>query len=206
MKPILLGICSYDGKINIELANFIMEAAPYASFMSVVHRPTDVARNQIIRQAQMHNQNVICVDHDAIPSGNSFKAMMDRIMEEECVVVLPHCASGGQICVGEKSPSVREMETYSGITEVENGSTHTVGYNIKVFDRIKKPYYEYHYSDTHESLAGYSEDTVLHRKLKQANVKIYCLWDYWSDHVVERRIRKPKSLSEFEKMIFLGAE
>lgn len=208
MNRILLGICSYDARIDIELVPFLMRAAIDADvvFSGITHRPTDVARNMFVNQAQRSGRNLVMVDADSIPSPSSFKILVDKISSEECVAGIPYCASGGQICVGEKSPTVKQMEGYVGWTEVDNIGTHTIGYNIRVFDRIEKPYFEYEYNLDRTALRGYAEDTVLHRKLYKAGVKIYCCWDEWSGHKCTKIYDRPRSLTEYEKQLFLMAQ
>lgn len=204
MKQFLLGIPSYNSQINIDLVPFLMECAEYCDFMPVVHRTTDVARNQIIRYAQCSRQHVIMVDADSIPHEGTAKAFVEKILSEECIVCAPYCSSSGHICINEKPVTTKEMEQLKGWTTVNNCGTHTVGYNISVFDRIERPYFEYDYN--RDKTFGMSEDYVLHRKLSKQGVPIYCNWDIWSNHVCNKVWDKPRSLTESEKMLFLMAD
>lgn len=194
---------SYDGKIDIGLVPFLMECAESCEFMSVVHRPTDVARNQVVARALRNNQHIMFVDADSNPALGTFKALYEVICNQVAVCCCPYVSSSGNICVGEISPGVREVEKLTGYTKVNNCGTHTVMYNREVFRLVDAPWYEYHYNKDRTQLAGYAEDTVLHRKLVKVGVEIYCCWDKWSEHVVSRVMGKPRTLTEGEKRIFL---
>ena len=146
------------------------------------------------------------VDADAIPASWTFITLADKIETEECVAAVPYVASGGQICVYENSPPLKDVDDLQGFHPVNNIGTHCIGYNIKVFDKIQKPYFEYHYTSGHEMLAGEAEDTVLNRKLFQAGVPIYCNFSLWAGHVCSKTCSKPRLLSPFEKMLLLAAQ
>lgn len=208
MKRILVSVPSYDGRMRIELASFFIEAGQYEAdieFLPVMHRPTDVARNMIVRYAQMTKRNIIMVDADAIPKKETFKVLADKICSEVCVAACPYVANGGHICVGETSPKVKEVENLNEWKFVSNCGTHTIGYNLEVFDAIKKPYFNYEYTDE-GMLKGYAEDTVCHRKLRNAGVPIYIHWGYWSTHITDKVWDKPRTLTLFERQLILDGE
>lgn len=203
--PTLVGLPTYDGKIDCRLVDFFLQCDD-VEFYPVMHRQTDVARNIIINYAKMKGYNVIMVDSDSIPHPDTFRKFRQKIEYELCVVCAPYCSAGGSVCVGENSISVPECENKTGWELVNNCGTHTVGYNIKVFDFIDTPYFEYKHNENGTGDPWGLEDTICHKKIVEKGIPIYCNWDLWSGHVKEKVWDKPRSLSRFEKELFLMSQ
>src|SRR5581483_9550935 len=121
---ILLAVPSYNGEIRIELVPFLQEATGRSVFYPVTHRPTDVARNLAASMAGAMNTHLCMVDADAAPAPGTFRALERKVEQEVCVVAVPYLAGTGQICVGEKSPAVAEVEHLEGYHRADNFGTH----------------------------------------------------------------------------------
>jgi hypothetical protein len=198
MTKTLLALPTYDGKISVHLAPFLNEKTDVVIF-PIEKFPTDVARNLAVAHAQHGGMNLIMCDSDAVPAPNSWQVLVDKISSEVCVAGCPYVSSGGHVCVGEKPPSVRDVEHLEGWHRVDNIGCHLVAYNVEVWSAIKPPYFEYEYNQHHTS--HLSEDIICHRKLHNANIPIWCNWSLWASHMTVKKLDKPRTLSENERML-----
>ncbi len=80
-----------------------------------------------------------------------------------------------------------------GPERVANIGTHCVAYDMRVFDRISKPYFAYQYNPDHTALVE-TEDCWCHRLLFNAGVPIYVHWDYWAKHHKDTWVDRPLPL------------
>lgn len=192
---VILGLPTYDGRIRVELHDFLREAGDRAVVVPVVHRPTHIARNILVHQSIQTKRHLIMCDDDTIPPPGAFNVLFDSINREVCAVGLPYRSKFGQLCVFEQPPSLKEVEHNTGITLVDNIGTGCIGYNYQVWDSIPYPWYDYDLNYT-----KCSEDYVCHRKLKHP---IYCCWDYWAAHVITKAMIKDRSLTDFEKALVM---
>ena len=106
-----------------------------------------------------------------------------------------------------------EAEVLTGIQPVAALPTGVIGYDIRVFDLISHPYFDYEWKDDlppckscGQSLPGpraekcSTEDVVntrnlsLNGHLKLGRDVVYCAWDCWSGHAKPTIIGKPRSI------------
>lgn len=207
-KKILLVCPTYDAKVSAELIKFIYEAGK-SDYEVIPHpiikKPTDVARNLAVSMAQNMAAHLIFFDADAVPAKGTFNAIAEKISQEECVAAVPYMSAGNQICVGERSPNIKDVEHLEGWQQVENVGTHVCGYSAGIFRKIPRPYFAYHYNTDHTAIAGYAEDTVCHRKFRECKVPIYVNWSLWAQHLIVKAVDKPKTLTPLEaQLAFAG--
>lgn len=196
----ILGIPTYGSEVKTSLLSFVQEAHD-ARLVVVSHRPTPVARNYLAALALRTKQHLVQVDHDAAPAPSTWAALVERVTGEVCVAAVPYCSSTGGICVGENSPQLRDVEGLEGWHEVDNCGTHCVAVSWQVYEQVPPPWYEYEYNDWHTSLRGPGEDTLFHRKVRDAGVPLYVNWSLWAGHVCDRLVEKPRSLTPEERWL-----
>jgi len=201
-SKILLALPSYDGRMCVELVPFLMEAAGKCRFYPILRKPTDVARNLAASLARRTASHLMMVDSDASPAPGTFEALKAKVEQEVCVAAVPYVSPGGQICVGEQSPNVKDVEHLEGWHPADNFGTHCCVIHAEVFEKVPMPFFEYTYNNEHST--AYGEDTVFGRKVKAAAIPIYIDYSHWAGHVVTKTMEKPRSLTEIEKALILA--
>jgi len=192
---VLIGLPSYNGWLRAELAVFLATEAT-GTLWPVLHEPTDVARNKLVRHAQTIKADVLFMfDADAAPTQGTFKALLDKAIEEPCVVAAPYLSGSGHLCV--EGVPLAEAVKLEGLHRVGNVGTHVVAYSTSVFEKVSPPYFSYGYNAMHTALTD-SEDCVAHRKLAEAGVPIWCAFDHWAGHVITKKHDKPRVVTSDE--------
>jgi hypothetical protein len=183
-------------------------------------QPHDAARNKVIEYAQAKGARLLfCLDDDMRPPKEFFDATLARMWAniqnggEPIVIAAPYCTGGPK-----EIPNVfryrtegnnihnlgtflnrytREEAAYeTGLTEVPNIGPGTICYDMRAFDMIKQPYYEFIYADQAHTIHARSEDVHCHWQMREAGVRIYCDWDHWASHRKESWILQPTRLCE----------
>lgn len=166
-----------------------------------IHRfPTDICRNVLVQTAQHHEVDFLfMVDEDASPPSDFFTAALKFLAEQPAPAIIgcPYLSGDGQIQVFQFIPEhssdpgqhhwkltrVTREDGFQreGVERVASIGTHTICYDMRVFEKIQKPYFRYSYNPDHTQLLE-TEEMYCHRQAVNQGVKIYCDWDMWSGH------------------------
>lgn len=162
--------------------------------------PTDVARNCIVEVCQGNKVDfVFMLDDDSGPPYDFFKEALSFLMKqnEPSVIACAYMAGDGEVQVFRFVPGhspdpkqhtwkitrVPRADAFqrTGIERVASVGTHTICYDMRVFDKIKQPYFRYGYNASHTQLTE-TEEMAAHRNMMQLGVPIWVNWDMWSSH------------------------
>lgn len=176
--------------------------------------PTDVARNVAVEAAQKNGADfVVMVDEDCRPAPGFFETAINFLLAKPpCVIASPYCSGDGVVQVfhwrtannDELRPELMQITredaaARKNVEQIASIGSHLVAYDVKVFDKIKRPYYAYEYNEDHTALLS-TEEIVCHRKLYFSGIPIYCDWDHWSLHRKSRWVSKPVVITHSEMM------
>lgn len=176
--------------------------------------PTSVARNQLVKLAQEQDVDFLwMIDSDCHPDPAFFESSFHflRTAPEPSVIAAPYVSGNGDVMVFEcTTPQVsREyLDIWNltwiprgdafrrdGIERVASIGTHLIAYDMRVFQKIKKPYYQYLFNEDHTALTE-TEDCHCHRQLFNAGVPMYCDWDHWAGHFKSQLLKPVEPLQE----------
>lgn len=189
-KEFVIAIPTYDGKVRVELLQCL--TCTNAKILPITHCPTLVARNYAVNYARRKEYKVlVMMDSDAGPMGNVIPALVQQTKRHPCIVGVPYLIAPGLPAVELLSDDISVFDL-KGIQRVKNIGTHLVAYNLKVFDYISHPYFEDKYNHEYTARTD-TEDTVCHKKLYDAGIPIYCHFDYWTDHIKDKKLTKPST-------------
>lgn len=193
---ILIAIPSYDGWTVTSQAAFHLEAGRLVDHEIILldpitSLPIDVARNQAVAAARQERADVLfTLDADAIPAPGTLRAFVEFLETQRkagtpAVIAAPHSmAGGGVVPIG--CTSAREIQQTDQIV-----STHTVAYDMRAFDRIASPYYQFEYNaDRTYLLVG--EDAHCHQKMLNAGIPMFYHAGLWSGHAKMRTLERPR--------------
>lgn len=175
--------------------------------------PTNVTRNQLVAGALERNYDfLVMLDSDSAPNTNFIPRAIWHLIQNPCSIIgAPYCGTNGPnnshivnvfewvSLYDEASPnknfdikhiSREESARRHNIELCANIGTHTICYDLKVFSKIKKPYFHYNFDLTEETVLE-TEDTWCHHSLSLAGVKIFVDWECWSGHWKNILIEKP---------------
>lgn len=156
------------------------------------------------------NRYRLGTDPDAKPFWDtSFDFLLDH--PTPCVIGAPYCGRPPienvfvfRWATDESNhPNVRpkleqfsreEAAMWKGIAEVAALPTGLILYDMRAFDAIKPPYFEYEWEDETASAKGSTEDVYNTRDLSLAGVKQYCNWDAWAGHWKMKCVGKPQPM------------
>jgi hypothetical protein len=182
--------------------------------------PTDVARNCIVEVCQQQKVDFLFqLDEDSGPPYEFFKEALTFLMNQAkpSVVGCPYLAGDGECQVfrfvpahspDPKQPSwkitrVPRPDAFQrkGYERVASIGTHSIAYDMRVFNEIKQPYYRYGYNANHTQLLE-TEEMACHRNLMQVGVPIWVNWNLWSSHYKVQEIAPlanipPEQLPDF---------
>ena len=167
--------------------------------------PTDTARNTLVKAAQEKRADFLfTMDVDGAPKVGTFKALFNflRVQPMPSVAGAPYISGDNSVQVFEfttKQVHNGSLETWAltrvdknrasllqgtGFGRVASIGTHCVMYDMRVFDKIKPPYFQYGYDEDHTAVVE-TEDCWAARTLFHAGVPIWCAWDYPARHFKE---------------------
>lgn len=174
--------------------------------------PTSVARNQLVAAAKKYHVDFLfMVDDDAAPCFEFFEHAFHFLRQQPVpsIIASPYVSGDGDVQIFEFSTqqhTQQPLDTWA-LTRIARGDafrrkstervgsvgTHLVAYDVRVFDAIKPPYYQYGYNDDHTTVTE-TEDCFCHRQLFNAKVPIYVAWDHWSGHWKPQLLSAPMPL------------
>lgn len=83
-----------------------------------------------------------------------------------------------------------------GIEEVAALPTGLILYDLRVFDILPPPWFEYEYQDApYNTLKASTEDVYQTRNASLLGLPQYCAWDCWSGHVKDKIVQKPQVIT-----------
>jgi len=89
-----------------------------------------------------------------------------------------------------------ECATRTGIEQVAALPTGLILFDMRAFDHLDHPYFEYEWKDEKMAEKASTEDVVLTRNLALVGVKQYCAWDCWAGHWKLKCVGKPHLQTE----------
>lgn len=87
-----------------------------------------------------------------------------------------------------------EAAVRGGFEQVSALPTGLILIDLRVFDRLKPPFFYYEYTDEQETALASTEDVTFTRDVTLAGLPIYCNWDAWAGHWKRKRVGKPELL------------
>jgi hypothetical protein len=195
------------------------EMAPYLEeliHIPIQRFPTSIARNMLVKKCAEWNHGpvdfIFMVDVDGHPKPGTFKAMFTFMRQQTvpCVIGAPYCSGDGEVQVfhyGTKQAHTQHgldewkimrytrdlAALQTGISKVAGIGTHTLLIDCRVFPKLNVPYFCYGANEDQTEVTE-TEDCYFMRAIKEAQVPIYCAWDFWSAHYKELRLEQPPTL------------
>jgi hypothetical protein len=185
--------------------------------------PTPVARNCLVKQAQDRRVDILfMIDDDmgppVLPGPNGqhsfFEFACQFLMDQSTpsVIAVPYVTAPPQEDVLVFEWASMESATAdipwklsrihredaarrTGTQRVANIGTGCIAYDMRVFRKIQKPYFNYQYNDE-MTVVLETEDCWNGRLLYTAGVPVYCAWDHWSLHCKTKKCGKPRILKD----------
>ena len=162
--------------------------------------PTDACRNALVDHCQKRRIDYLfMIDADAAPKAGTFEALLKFLWKqpEPSIVGTPYVGINGKIQVFQldqlgahpESSESWELQHFardhaaamSGFTRVSAIGTHCCMFDMRVFDKLKKPYFAYSYNEDGTQVSE-TEDCYLCRRLNSLAVPIWCAWDWKAGH------------------------
>lgn len=146
----------------------------------------------------------------------SFDFMYERWDKGPYVIVAPYCGPPPEESVyifqwltGENdSPEPSGMKLkmiprseatmWAGIADVAAGPTGLSLWDVRAFDLVCEPYFDYEWSDKSQSEKASTEDVYATRNISLAGITklgynpLMCNWDSWAGHAKPKMVRKPR--------------
>jgi hypothetical protein len=186
--------------------------APYVIDLEIMANevfPTDACRNSIVDYSQKKRHDyLLMVDADAAPAPGTFQALLSFLWNqpEPSIAAVPYVAKNGKIqvftidstFVHDECPNEFSMRQYTkdeaaihtGFTRVASIGTHCMMIDMRVFQKIPKPFFAYGYTDDGCSVKE-TEDCYFCRRLNMVNIPIWCAWDFKAGHWKQLRLDVP---------------
>ena len=133
---------------------------------------------------------------------------------EECYIMQWHSnETGGANLNTYLAPMDRdEAASHKGIEEVAALPTGLILYDIRVFDRLTPPWYEYEYEDKpYNTRKASTEDIYQTRNASMQGLPQFAAWDCWAYHIKPKFVPKPRPFimktlrEEFAQGVLRGA-
>lgn len=189
-----------------------LQVVPYTGVKCV---PTPVGRNRAVKQARQQNVDILfMIDEDMGVPFAFFEAALEFLKKqrEPSAIGVPYCTAppNEDVTVFERTgkesgaPDPRwkldrirreDAARREGIERVPNLGTGCIAYDLRVFDEIEPPWYEYGYNDDHTEVLE-TEDCHCHRRLCVAGVPLYVHWGLWAEHFKGKKVMRPGVLEQ----------
>lgn len=164
--------------------------------------PTYVSRNHVVEKAKEQKASILyMIDDDMLPAKGFFKKSLDFLLRNPCAMCTsPYMGAPPkeEMMIYKLNNNKNKLLPYekeeafnlTGITEVAATGTGLVAINMEIFDKLKKPYFSYEYTDDSLVELTSTEDIVFCKKLLTEKIPIYCFWDYFSGHAKGKIVGK----------------
>ncbi len=183
--------------------------------------PITMTRNKVCKLAlEAHCDLILMIDSDmkpddVLPRSRPFwETSLDFMLNHpgpSCVAA-PYCGPPPHENVyifhwmkhQNDNPNVDlKLEQYSreqafmmaGIQEVAALPTGLFLLDTRALKYLKKPWFDYEYTDEYHTEKATTEDVYFTRNLSLAGVPVYCNWDSWAGHWKRKLVRKPAPLT-----------
>ncbi len=127
-------------------------------------------------------------------------------------IAAPYCGPPPHECVyvfrwagkstGDPDPSFKlemfdrdDAARKTGIEEVAALPTGLILYDMRVFQQLPPPWFEYEWTDVYRTEKASTEDVFQTRNASLMGLPQYCAWDCWAGHVKSKVVRKPFPLT-----------
>lgn len=174
---------------------------------TVDKEPTSCARNFTVASAQFSGLSgddlVFMLDNDHSPNIHFFNHAVNWFAAHPgpAVVASPYCGGepeyGVQVLGKDDNNVIRrvsrdEAAAREGTGEVVAVGTGVFAANMRAFDLVAEPWFEYGYDSPRHLEAIQTEDFYFTANLTAAGGKVWCAWDHWSLHHKPQGIGKPE--------------
>jgi hypothetical protein len=179
--------------------------------------PITMTRNLVVKRALERKADyLLMIDCDMspdlrIPFAKPFwDTSLDFILDqkEPCAIVAPYCGPPPLSSVyafqwsnwqNEATHPDMRLEPYTrehavqmgGIQRVAAGATGIILIDVRVFKRLKPPWFYYEWKDETQSQKASTEDVTFTRDMNMQHMPVYCNWDAWAGHWKRYRVDKP---------------
>lgn len=162
--------------------------------------PTNTTRNVITQTAQQNNIDILfCCDDDSAPNHDFFKRAFQFLIKQEVpsLIGCPYLSSDHNCQVFRFSTKQgsdplcpmweivripREEAIFKqGIERIGSIGSHTFAIDMRCFDAISKPYFQYAF-DQAELNTLETEEMRAWRKMVEKGIPLYVDWECWSGH------------------------
>jgi hypothetical protein len=116
-----------------------------------------------------------------------------------------------------------QAASFRGIAEVHALPTGLILYDLRLFNHLHKPWFDYEYEDEEKAQKCTTEDVYQTRNAALLGFPQFCAWDSWAGHVKSKLVRKPHPIcmedvedrladailskhSRFDKVVFVGED
>lgn len=190
--------------------------------------PIPMVRNQMVKHAKALGADyLLMVDSDNAPDiepggkefwPTSWEFLKKHYDKGPALIFAPYCGTPTHevpyvfkwaTVANEDAPEKFSLEMmnreeaalWSGIVDVAAGPTGLMLIDMRVFDLIDPPYFQYEYKDATQSEKASTEDVYFTRNaslngiVKLGYNPLYCNFDSWAGHAKQKMVRKPRPLS-----------
>lgn len=135
-----------------------------------------------------------------------------------CIIMAPYCGAPPIECPfgftwknhEHDTPEVKfQLKMYErehasilgGIQNVAAGPTGVIMFDLRAFDLIPHPYFDYEWTDETHSEKASTEDVFTTRNIALAGIEklgynpLYMNWDAWAGHSKPKMVRKPRPIT-----------
>lgn len=210
MKTIFIALPCYGGKVEAELMLWGMAQAASHRFRLITKPVRNLyiehTRNlSVVWARQDRADYLLMVDADTEPHPDFLPqavALLEglRQMGKVGVVGAPYLAASNETTVWEYRQGVSNKVTTDeaaarvGFEEVLNLGTGCLLMDMRVFDRMKQPYFRVIYDEAMEEI-NRTEDVDFCNKVRvEAGAHVFVAWDCWANHYKGQVLRKPEAV------------
>lgn len=196
---ILIATFPRDGDVRFGLAKWMASESAKAKSLGFsgidveAFEGTHLAmqRNWACEYAIKKGYTGICmVDSDQVPAEGSLEAAVTVVADHPfSVATCPTVSSKGRVLIwdflhkGLVQRNYGRCRNYKGVEKVGRGTGGFVFASPQLFRKLPTPWF----CDEFDSQAMISrtkgQDIYFYDKCRENDVSIYCLWDYWMEHI-----------------------
>lgn len=177
-----------------------------------------VARNASVRDAQKYGADLLFhIDNDMAPDIYPGACFWDRAIAKwlevgECIIGVPYLDRGGRVTV-TRVESKQNLDLAPDLTNLELDkvsrceAARAAGYervatvgsglmmiDMRIFKRLRPPYFYYEYENEFQAKITGTADSVLCRNAGMQGVPVYVDWDCWAGHWKKHRFDAPPQI------------
>ena len=100
----------------------------------------------------------------------------------------------GEVDVSLQQYEREEAAIRTGFEEVAALPTGLIMLDMRIFDKLEQPWFDYEWKDREASEKASTEDVMFSREVSLSGFPIYCNWDAWAGHWKPKCVGKPQLL------------